>query len=240
MGFIDFQFRGDPKAAWAANNPVLLDREMGVETDTRQFKIGNGTTPWVDLPYGGIAGEKGSKGDPGAASTVPGPKGDIGPPGPKGEDSTVPGPQGPPGPKGEDSTVPGPAGGVNAVLGGSGVAATTSAGTVTLSGIGADSQKIVDASTTLGLGHANKFNYFERATAQTVTIPAQATVAWPDGTQLEGAQWGAGAVTFVAAAGVTLRKSAKISAVTDGQYAPWGLKRVGLNEWLLLGQMVKA
>ena len=98
----------------------------------------------------------------------------------------------------------------------------------------------ITGSTTLGLQHADRFIRCTSATATTITVPAQATVAWPDDIQLEGVQWGAGAVTFVGASGVTIRRSAKISATTDGQYAPWGLKRVGLNEWLLFGQMGSA
>lgn len=67
----------------------------------------------------GQAGAKGDKGEPGAASTIPGPSGSAGA---NGKDSTVPGPAGSPGadgatgatgpqgPAGADSTVPGPTG----------------------------------------------------------------------------------------------------------------------------------
>ena len=98
----------------------------------------------------------------------------------------------------------------------------------------------ITASGSLGLQHADRFIRCNSTTALTLTVPAQATVAWPDDIQLEGVQWGAGTVNFVGASGVTIRRSAKISATTDGQYAPWGLKRVGLNEWLLFGQMGSA
>lgn len=100
--------------------------------------------------------------------------------------------------------------------------------------------QVTGAAVTLGLTHVGNFLQCNNATAQTITIPAQATVAWPDYTQVEGAQWGAGAVTFVAGSGVTLRKSSDITATTKGQYSPWGLKRVGLNEWLLFGKMGNA
>lgn len=43
--------RNDTAANWTANNPVLLKGEMGVETDTGYFKIGNGTATWVALAY---------------------------------------------------------------------------------------------------------------------------------------------------------------------------------------------
>lgn len=36
---------------WAAANPTLSAGEIGVETDTRKFKFGTGTTAWNSLPY---------------------------------------------------------------------------------------------------------------------------------------------------------------------------------------------
>lgn len=44
-------FRRDTAAAWTAANPTLLSGEMGIETDTRKFKIGDGTTAWNSLGY---------------------------------------------------------------------------------------------------------------------------------------------------------------------------------------------
>ena len=62
MPFIQFQFRRDPAATWATNNPLLASGEMGVETDTSLFKIGNGTSLWNLLPYGGLHGDTGDTG----------------------------------------------------------------------------------------------------------------------------------------------------------------------------------
>ncbi len=126
------------------------------------------------------------------------------------------------------------------IVQGSGMRLSLTSGQLTLASGGVSSVEITGASATLALTHADRFIRCNNATAQTITIPPQASVAWPDDIQLEGAQWGAGAVTFVAGSGVTIRKSSKITATTDGQYSPWGLKRVGLNEWLLFGQMGSA
>lgn len=46
-----FKLRRDTATNWTSNNPTLASGEPGVETDTNKFKIGNGTTPWVSLPY---------------------------------------------------------------------------------------------------------------------------------------------------------------------------------------------
>lgn len=53
------QLRQDERLAWLVNNPTLADGEMGIEKDTRQFKIGDGVTKWKDLEYGGLRGPPG-------------------------------------------------------------------------------------------------------------------------------------------------------------------------------------
>ena len=45
------QLRRDTAANWTSNNPTLANGEMGVETDTFKFKIGNGSTAWNALQY---------------------------------------------------------------------------------------------------------------------------------------------------------------------------------------------
>ena len=49
--FTRFKLRNDTAADWTAANPVLLLGEIGVETDTRRYKIGDGTTAWSGLSY---------------------------------------------------------------------------------------------------------------------------------------------------------------------------------------------
>lgn len=38
-------------AQWSNANPVLMSGEMGVESDTQKYKIGDGVTKWSNLPY---------------------------------------------------------------------------------------------------------------------------------------------------------------------------------------------
>ena len=45
------RLRRDTSANWSAANPVLLSGEPGYATDTGSFKIGDGITPWNNLPY---------------------------------------------------------------------------------------------------------------------------------------------------------------------------------------------
>jgi hypothetical protein len=43
------QIRRDTSGNWEINNPVLLQAEMGYETDTNRAKFGDGINPWNDL-----------------------------------------------------------------------------------------------------------------------------------------------------------------------------------------------
>ena len=70
MSFGQFQFRRDTATNWTSNNPTLLSGEMGIETDTSKFKIGDGATAWTSLGYGGLQGLTGATGVGNAAVQV--------------------------------------------------------------------------------------------------------------------------------------------------------------------------
>lgn len=48
---VKFQFRYDTAANWTSNNPTLLAGEIGIESDTKKMKVGDGTTAWTSLAY---------------------------------------------------------------------------------------------------------------------------------------------------------------------------------------------
>lgn len=56
MPNIQLQFRRGTTTEWSTANPTLAAGEMGLDTVTKQFKIGDGTTAWNTLAYGGIQG----------------------------------------------------------------------------------------------------------------------------------------------------------------------------------------
>ena len=66
---VQIQFRNDTAANWTSANPTLAVGEMGIETDTDQFKIGDGATAWTSLGYGGLVGPTGATGATGADGT---------------------------------------------------------------------------------------------------------------------------------------------------------------------------
>jgi hypothetical protein len=62
---VQIQLRNDTSAEWEIANPILAVGELGIETDTDKFKLGNGINTWNDLPYGGLQGEEGPQGEAG-------------------------------------------------------------------------------------------------------------------------------------------------------------------------------
>ena len=53
---VSIQLRRDTAAAWTSANPTLAQGELGLETDTTYYKIGNGSTAWNSLAYGAYNG----------------------------------------------------------------------------------------------------------------------------------------------------------------------------------------
>lgn len=108
------QFKRMKAAEWARSNVVLLEGEIGFETDTGFAKFGDGINQFKNLKY--LTGPQGKTGETGPH----GPTGATGPQGKTGET----GPQGPPGPTGET----GPKGDTGAKV----VSGTVDSGVLTL------------------------------------------------------------------------------------------------------------
>jgi hypothetical protein len=92
------------------------------------------------------------------------------------------------------------------------------------------------ASYTLVIGDADKLVEMNVATANNLTIPLDASVAYSIGTQILIAQYGAGQTTVVATSGVTIRSSGsklKLSA----QYSGATLIKIATDEWYCFGDL---
>ena len=88
---------------------------------------------------------------------------------------------------------------------------------------------------TLALTDAAGFLTLANAAAIAVTIPTNATVAFPLGTKIEGQQGGAGVVTF-SGAGVTINSRGALLS-TAGQWAVWYLVKTATDTWTLTGDL---
>lgn len=86
---------------------------------------------------------------------------------------------------------------------------------------------------TLVLTDVAKVISLTNAAAITLTIPTNASVAFPTGTQILVYQGGAGQVT-VSGAGVTIRAQGS-KTKTNGQYAVAALLKVATDEWVFFG-----
>lgn len=78
---------------------------------------------------------------------------------------------------------------------------------------------------------------FGSGSATTVTVPANASVAFAVGTQIDCIQLGAGKVTFAAAGGVTINSLSGNLAIA-GQYVGVSLLKTATNTWVLLGSLI--
>jgi|TARA_B110000438_G_scaffold186747_1_gene178429 hypothetical protein len=62
---LQIQFRRGTYAEWNSANPVLASGEFALQTDASSgvaagsFKVGDGSTVWNSLSYGGIQGPQG-------------------------------------------------------------------------------------------------------------------------------------------------------------------------------------
>lgn len=90
---------------------------------------------------------------------------------------------------------------------------------------------------TLVIGDAGTCVEMNKATAVTLTVPPNSSVAFDTGTIVEVFALGAGQVTIAAGSGVTIRSDgAKLKLA--GQYASASLRKRGTDEWVAAGDLV--
>lgn len=96
-------------------------------------------------------------------------------------------------------------------------------------------QTQVGTTYTLVLADATKFVTMSNAAASTLVIPPSSSVDFPLGTQIEGAQLGAGQVTLTEGSGVTIVASPgkKIAA----QYGVFSVLKIDTDTWLAYGRL---
>lgn len=96
------------------------------------------------------------------------------------------------------------------------------------------------ASYTLTLADKDKLIEMNVASANTVTIPTNTSVAFPIGTQITVLQTGAGATSIVVTAGVTLNATPQGTANRANLRATWSsvtLIKRGTDTWVALGDL---
>ncbi len=74
-----------------------------------------------------------------------------------------------------------------------------------------------------------------KSTAQTLTVPTNATVAWPVGTSISILQTGAGQVTVAGAVGVTINATPGLKL--RAQWSSATLLKRATDTWVLFGDL---
>jgi len=87
---------------------------------------------------------------------------------------------------------------------------------------------------TLVLADASKHVSMSNASANTLTVPPNSSVAFPTGTRLMVEQKGAGSTTIAAGAGVTINAPASVALEIGEQYSSRGLLKTATDTWLLI------
>jgi len=88
---------------------------------------------------------------------------------------------------------------------------------------------------TLALTDAGKFIISTSATAVEFTVPLNASVAFPIGTEIDFIQKGAGVLTITAASGATLNGAT--SVVVTAQWGGVTIKLIATDEWIAVGKI---
>ena len=217
---VQIQFRRDTAAAWTAANPTLAAGELGLETDTSLYKIGNGSTAWNSLTYGTIAGVPANNSIT-TAMIVDGTivAGDIA----------------------SDAITTAKILNANVTTAKIADDAVTQAkladrvvGSAELDNLSLNAQ--TGTTYTLVLADAHKLVTQSNASAITTTIPPNSSVAFEIGDQVNLLQLGAGQVTVAAGAGVTVR-SEGTKLKLKGQYAAATCIKIASDEWVLVGNL---
>ena len=94
-----------------------------------------------------------------------------------------------------------------------------------------------DTSKTLALTDAGDFIITTSASATTVTIPTNASVAFPTGTEIDFIQKGAGALNILGDAGVTLNGVSGGSTAITAQWGGATIKKIDTDEWVIVGKI---
>jgi len=98
-------------------------------------------------------------------------------------------------------------------------------------------QSTKTTSYTLVLSDSGEVVEMNSASATTVTVPPNSSVAFPIGTLVEVYRMGAGTVTLVAGSGVTLTVPAGSPLTLRVQGSTVGLRKRATNEWVISGDL---
>jgi len=95
----------------------------------------------------------------------------------------------------------------------------------------------ISAATSLILAYKDKLIKCDNTSDMIITIPLNSSVAFTVGDEIAFVAYGIGTVTMEATVGVLLYSSNSFKTI-NGQYGSCVLKKTGLDEWLLIGNLI--
>jgi hypothetical protein len=239
------QVRRGTASQWTSTNPTLAAGEWGLETDTLKTKIGNGSTAWTSLAYQGAGTVTSITAGTGLSG------GTITTTGTIAIDSTVVTLSGSQTLTNKTLTTP-----VISSISNSGTV-TLPTGSVTLASLtGTETftnKTLTDAKINLAfdaetasytavLANNSQVVTMDNGSANTFSIPTNASVAFPIGTQINVLQIGAGQTTIQAVtSGTTTIQSVGASAAAPKIRARYGAAtclKAGTDLWYVFGDIV--
>lgn len=99
------------------------------------------------------------------------------------------------------------------------------------------SPRVETASTTLVMGDVDNGVHMNVASANTITVPPNSSVAFALNVSIPLLVKGAGLATVVEGAGVTVRVPAPLTLGLRAQWSQAVLTKIGTNEWVLAGDL---
>lgn len=202
------RLRRGTASEWTSANPTLESGEVGVETNTKKIKIGDGSTAWNSLAYAVDFSSYATQTyvDNSISSLI--------------------------------DSAPAALDTLNELA--AALNDDASFATTVTNSLADKSDKLITTneqtgtSYTLVLSDSAKLIELNNAAAITLTVPTNASVAFPVGTKIDLLQTGAGQVT-VGGAGVTINATPGLKL--SGQWAAASLIKRATDTWVLIGNL---
>jgi len=219
------QVRRDSAADWNITNPSLAEGEIGFETDTGKFKIGNGSSLWSSLDYFIDSSDLLSY------ATVSSLNSGIVSASAAAVSYLI-------------DSAPAALDTLNelaaAIADDANYATTITTALATKSPLYTSTNAQTGSIYTLVLSDAGKYVEMNNASSNTLTVPLNASVAFPIGTEITVIQTGSGATTISPAGGVTVNyysPTANAARILKAQWAGASLIKRDTNTWVLIGNL---
>lgn len=206
------KLRRGTASEWTSANPTLAAGEAGVETDTRKIKVGDGSTSWTSLNYAAPTDLSSYATQTYVDNAIT---------------SLV-------------DAAPAALDTLNELA--AALNDDSNFSTTVTNSIATKVDKLISTNAqtgttyTLVLSDASKLVELNNASAITLTIPANSSVAYDVGTKIDLLQTGAGQVTVTGAGGVTINGYNSATKLS-GQWAAASLVKRATDTWVMIGNI---